>query len=201
MHWQDIEGVGRVAPNEFSPRELEIATGLTADLQRVWRRRGHLPARAASRASFDAYEVAAIAVRYELARRGIAPSETFPVGREAAPVVLYSALLSGHGAAELRGGFQRLAAVANEFSDNDRIAVLIAGTNAERRYLWTADPPAFSFVADIMSVIHEERFPGMIVIDLTVIGIELVAKAPKPLFLIDVADRIMSAPRSALIGD
>ena len=188
MDWKNIEGVGRVALNTFSPGELEAATGLTGDLQRVWRRRGHLPTRDAGRASFDAREVAAIAVRYELARLGIAPSDTLSIGQEAAPIVLYSALISNQGAAEVRGSFQRLAKVAKQFAEDDWIAAQISGGNAERRYIWTANPPKLKFVSDFISVLGEEQYAGMMLLDLTVMGIKLVEKAPKPLFLINVTD-------------
>jgi len=40
MDWQDIRGVGRVALNHFSAKEVAAATGLSTELQRVWRRRG-----------------------------------------------------------------------------------------------------------------------------------------------------------------
>lgn len=56
MDWRKIQSVGRVALNQFSPEEVARMTGLSVELRRVWWRRGHLPARSESRASFDARE-------------------------------------------------------------------------------------------------------------------------------------------------
>lgn len=186
MDWTEVEGVGRVAFNAFSPGELEIATGLTADLQRVWRRRGHLPARDGGRASFDAREAAAIAVRLELARFGVSPSDTTSIGDDAAGTVLHSALLSRSRAAEVRGLFSEVARVAASFDDDDRLAGAVTGASGGGRYLWASSPSHLEFVDDIASMISEERFSAMLLLDLTVVGVRLADRAPKPLFIIDV---------------
>ena len=189
MNWKEVEGLGKVALNEFSPGELEVATGLSADMQRVWRRRGHLPARTGGRSTFDAREVAAIAVRHELARLGVPPSDTSEAGESAAPTVLYSALVSREGAADVRGSFQRLATVSAQFAEDDAIAARLSGSEGGRRYLWTNDPPEFHFEDDFAMLLAEERLSGIVLLDLTVVGLRLVENAPKPLFLIDVTDR------------
>lgn len=186
MEWTEVEGVGRVGFNAFSPSELEIATGLTADMQRVWRRRGHLPARDGGRASFDAREAAAIAVRLELARFGVPPSDTVDVGNRAAGAVLHSALLSRSHTAELRGPFAEVARVAKRLADDDRLADSITGSDGSGRYLWAGTPSKLEFIDDIATMISEERFAAMLVLDLTVIGVHLADQASKPLFIIDV---------------
>jgi hypothetical protein len=55
--------------------------------------------------------------------------------------------------------------------------------------LWTANPPELSFVDDFVTVIGQERYSGLLVLDLTVVGMKLVEMAPKPLFLINVTER------------
>lgn len=186
MDWTDVEGVGRVAFSAFSSGELEAATGLTADLQRVWRRRGHLPACQGGRAIFNAREAAAIAVRLELARFGVPPSDTVAIGDRAAGTVLYGALLSRSRAAEVRGPFSEVARVAASFAENDRLAEAITGADGGGRYLWAHSPLQLEFINDIASMISEERFPAMLVLDLTVVGVRLAERAPKPLFVLDV---------------
>lgn len=186
MNWTEVEGVGRVTLNTFSPGELEVATGLGADMQRVWRRRGHLPARDGGRASFDAREAAAIAVRLELARFGVPPSDTISAGDRAAGAVLHSALLSKSQTAELRGPFADVARVAKRLADDDRLADSITGSNGGSRYLWGSSPSTLEFIDDFATMISEERFAAMLVLDLTVIGVHLADRASKPLFLIDV---------------
>jgi hypothetical protein len=187
MNWFKVEGVGRVSLNIFSPGELEVLTGLTADMQRVWRRRGHLPAREGSRTSFDAREAAAVAIRLELARFGVSPSETIGVGEKAAAVVLHSALLSSSRAAEIRGPFSEVARVAAKFAADDRIANAIIGADCSGRYLWGPGPSMLAFTEDVASIISDERCTAMLVLDLTVMGVRLAERAPKPLFLIDVS--------------
>jgi hypothetical protein len=61
---------------------LAAATALSPDLQRVWRRRGHFPARSKSQAVFDPIDVAEISVRYELSKMGVAPTDTAGVGED-----------------------------------------------------------------------------------------------------------------------
>lgn len=186
MRWTEVNGVGRVAFNAFSPGELEVATGLNADMQRVWRRRGHLPARDGGRASFDAREAAAIAVRLELARFGVPPSDTIDVGDRAAGAVLHSALLSRSHTAELRGPFNEVARVATLLANDDKLADSITGSNGSGRYLWASSPSKLEFVDDFAAMVSEERFAAMLALDLTVIGVHLADRASKPLFLIEV---------------
>lgn len=187
MDWREIQGVGRVALGQFSPGEVASITGLSADLQRVWRRRGHLPARSGSHASFDARDVAAIAVRHDLTRMGFAPPDTVEIGRLSAPIVLYFALLSSDGAAHLQGGFKRIAEITQRLIDDETLAMLISEVRKPRRYVLITEPPAWEFVDDAAATLSEERFPAMLVLDLALIGQRLVTQNPKPLFLIDVA--------------
>lgn len=186
-NWRDIDEVGRVAPNHFTPGEVAAMSGLSQDLQRVWRRRGHLPPRAEGHATFDARDVAGIAVRHELARLGLAPVDTAKYGIEAAPIVLYFALLSSDGAADLRGGLKRIAKVAQRLANDDHVAKLISEVERPHRYIWSASPPTLEFADDFGAILLAESFPAMLVLDLAVIGRRLVANNPKPLFLIDVA--------------
>jgi len=187
MDWREIQGIGRVALGQFSPGEVAGITGLSADLQRVWRRRGHLPARTGSHASFDARDVAALAVRHDLARMGFAPPDTVEIGRLAAPIVLYFALLSSDGAAHLQGRFKRIAQITQRLTDDEKLAMVISEVRKPWRYVLITDPPAWEFVGDAAATLSEERFPAMLVLDLALIGQRLVIENPKPLFLIDVA--------------
>lgn len=186
MDWRDIEGVGRVAFNQFSPSEVASITGLSTDLQRVWRRRGHLSACENARASFDASELAEIAVRYDLSRFGFAPPETTNIGKSAFPIVLYFALLTNTGAADLRGGFKRIAMTAKRFSNDDEMARLISGVEDTPRYLRSIDPPKLGLLHDACASLSEENSSAMLLVDLAIIGQRLVRNNPKPLFLIDI---------------
>lgn len=187
MDWQDIDGVGRVALNHFSAKEVAAATGLSTELQRVWRRRGHLPSCGEGRASFDSNEVATIAVRHDLTRFGFSPPETIEIGRLSGPIVLYFALLTSAGAANLRGDLKRVADISQRFAQDDEMARIIARVQRPRRFLFSSHPPELDFVDDAAATLSEERFPAMLILDLALIGQRLVTQNTKPLFLIDVA--------------
>lgn len=59
---------------QFGPGAAERITGVSADLQRTWRKRGFLPARADSRTSFSTLDLAALMIRMQLVHWGISPS-------------------------------------------------------------------------------------------------------------------------------
>lgn len=185
MEWRPLEGSGRVALNQFLPRELALATGLSTDLQRVWRRRGHLPEREEGFAQFNSVDVAAIAVRYELSRMGVAPGDTARVGEEIARLVLYFALLSDDCVASFRGGLRRLTVMGAGYEEDDELALRVSGVQNRRRYLWTAQPPLMQLVDDMTPVMSVEQYPALLYLDLAVIGKKLAENSPKPLFLID----------------
>lgn len=187
MDWRDIEGAGRVAFNQFSPKEVAALTGLSTDLQRVWRRRGHLSVCEDARATFDASELAEIAVRYELTRFGFSPPDTKNIGQSAGPIVLYFALLTDVGAADLRGGLKRIAETAQRFSQDDEMARLISGVQDVPRFLRSIGPPKLELLHDACASLSREHSPAMLLIDLALIGQRLVRDNPKPLFLIDMA--------------
>ncbi len=186
MDWQDIAGVGRVTMSRFSAKEVDATTGLSTELQRVWRRRGHLPSCGEGRASFDSSEVAAIAVRHELTRFGFAPHETIEIGRLAGPLVLYFALLTSAGAVNLRGDLKLVAGLSQRFAQDDEIARRVAGVQCPRRFICSSHPPEIDFVDDASAILSEERFPAMLIVDLALIGQRLVTQNTKPLFLIDI---------------
>jgi hypothetical protein len=188
MDWRIIPGIGRSAFAHFSPGELAAATGLSADLQRVWRRRGHLPARSQSRAVFDSIDAAEISVRYELSKMGVAPTETARLGEDIARLVLYYGLLSNDTAASVHGGLKRLGQIAGQFEADDEIARRISGTDSRWRYIWSPAPPALDLVDDFGAILSAERYAAMLVLDLAVIGSNLAVNSPKPLFVVDVSE-------------
>ena len=188
MDWRVIPGVvGRSAFGHFSSAELGAATGLSAELQYVWRCRGHLPERSQSKEIFDSIDVASISVRYELSKIGVAPTETSHLGDEISRLVLYYALLTNDRAASVQGGLKRLSQVAGQFDADDEVARRISGISARWRYIWSPAPTALDLVVDFGAILSAERFPAMVVLDLAVIGSNLASNSPKPLFMIDVS--------------
>lgn len=109
-----------------------------------------------------------------------APPDTVEIGRQAAPIVLYHALFSSDGAADLRGGFRRIAGIAERFAGDEEMALLISEVTERRRHIWSSDPPTLEFVKEAAVTLSEECFPAMLVSDLAVIGRRLVTDNPKP---------------------
>ncbi len=186
MKTRFVEGVGNVGLSYFTPAEVAAMTGLGADLQRVWRRRDQLAAPAEGQIGIDAEEVAAVAVRHALTTFGFSPTDTLSISREAASQVLFYALLSDTGAADIRGPLKRIAEIAGQFEQDERIAMAISGITQPITHLWSAGPPAVEFANDAAAMLSEERYPVMLVIDLALMGHKLVRASTKPLFLIDV---------------
>lgn len=96
-------------------------------------------------------------------------------------------MLCSDGAADLSGGFKKIAEIAQKFAQDVELALLISEVTEQRRYILSSDPPTVEFVDDAAAILSEERFPAMLVIDLAVVGRRLVTDNPKPLFLIDLA--------------
>jgi hypothetical protein len=188
MDWKSVKGVGNVALNEFTPAEVAAMTGLGADLQRVWRRRGQLLAPSEGQAGIDAEEVAAVAVRYSLSKFGFSPSDTILISREAAPHVLFYALLSDSGAADVRGPLKRIAEMASRFDEDERVAMAISGVSEAVTHLCSVGPPKVGFANDAAKMLAEERYPELLSVDLALIGHKLINATTKPLFLIDVSE-------------
>lgn len=187
MVWSEVERPKHVALAEFSPGEVARITGLSTNLQRVWRRRGHLPARSAGYASFDARDLAALAVRHDLTRMGFAPPDTVEIGRMAAKTVLYFALLSSRGASCVQGEF--VGEMIKHQAIDQALAIVITEVIDPRRYVLITDPPAWEFVDDAAAALSQERCSALLILDLALIGQRLVARNTKPLFLIDVASQ------------
>ena len=121
-------------------------------------------------------------------RFGFAPPDTKTIGQSAVSIVLYFALLTDIGAAELRGGFKRIAETAQRFSKDDEMARLISGAQDAPRYLLSVNPPKVELLHDVCANLSEERSPAMLVMDLALIGQRLVKHNSKALFLIDMAE-------------
>jgi hypothetical protein len=79
-----------------------------------------------------------------------------------------------------------VARVAALLAVDDTLADSITASNSGGRYLWASSLSRLEFVDDIATIISQERFAGITLLDLTVIGVHLADRASKPLFLIDV---------------
>lgn len=72
----------------FAPAELEKITGISPEVQRVWRARGHIPQSAGAHARYSPLIVASLMVRKALTNLGVAHREIANLSYKAAPHVL-----------------------------------------------------------------------------------------------------------------
>ena len=176
--------IGGFTFTEFSPSELAAATGLGIDMQRVWRKREHLPPSTSTRASFEAREVLAIAVRYELSKLGVSPRLTEEAAAMAAPAVLASILLNRAQGVAVHGTVQQVARVTTELASSDFIACRISENDGKCRFLWSCSPPEFELIEDIGQITDRAKVVGHVMIALDALGIKLAERAPKPFVII-----------------
>jgi hypothetical protein len=179
--------IGDFSFNHFSPSELAKITGLGIDMQRVWRKREHLPANTSTRASFDTHEVLAIAVRYELSKLGVSPRFTEEAAARSVPAVLASILLNCQQGVAIRGTIQQVAITTAAMAHSAKFAYQISEFDGNSRFLWSCSPPEFELIIDIGHVTDQSEIVGHIMIDLEALGIKLAKRTPKPFVIIEPA--------------
>lgn len=169
----------------FTPSELAAITGLSPEMQRVWRRRGQLPEGVGSPARFNATDAAELIVRYQLSRYGVSPSESADAGKRAAPLVLWFALLDADGACEVIGSEADVLSFLERFQEGHDLAAGLAGAATRARYVWRADGDELEFVSDLQDAGEAGEFLSGFFIDLSHAGTRLAAVAGRPLMTVE----------------
>lgn len=174
-----------VTQTHFSPSEVAEISGLSPEMQRVWRRRGQLPGGMGSPARFNAIDAAELIVRYELSRYGVSPSESAGAGRQAAPIVLCFALLGADGACEVLGTEPDVSSFLREFEDEHHLAAGLAGATTLANYVWRADGDEVELVSDLQDAGASGDFLSGFFIDLSHAGRRLAEVAGRPLMTVE----------------
>lgn len=91
-----------ISPAVYTPGELERISGLSGEMQRVWRRRGHIATTDHGHARFSVTDVLGITLRTALSRAGISPGETEIDLSSATKAAMFHAVFC-HGAVEVIG--------------------------------------------------------------------------------------------------
>ncbi|MCF2514544.1 helix-turn-helix domain-containing protein [Sphingomonas sp. G124] len=172
---------GRCEYAEYSPGELQRISGLTTDLQRVWRRRGQLvPHRKSGHAKFSPLEVVEITIRYALSKLGIPPGECELDLFDAFSGALFHALLNVDGACEVFGPSEDVDSFLADFAESGRIAHYLAGSPSAANYLVVNEAHEVRIVDDPQYV-FDKTDPFLLVVDLELIGGRLVERGRKPI--------------------
>lgn len=167
----------------YTPKELEEITGLSTDMQRVWRRRGQLPAIRAGHARFTPTEAIEIAIRYALSKVGLSPSESRIMETHSIGGAIYHALRSADGTCEIVGPESSVAQFRTEFEDSEDLAMQLAGWPEATNYLILDDEDRLRVVDDANDVFD---WVGMtiVAVDLRVVGTRLVELGRKPIMAV-----------------
>lgn len=184
----------------LAPKDLAEVTGLSTELQRVWRRRSLLPAASGTRAHFSAGATAEILARYELSRHGVSPSDSSEIAKQIAPSILCNALLSADGACEVVGDEAEVGLFLKAFNESDAIACQIAGLDVPSMFAWRADGGPFQLAHDREEMGKEGDYLSVFYLDLATAGQMLADRLARPLVTVEVEPAIHGRSVRRLTG-
>jgi hypothetical protein len=168
----------------YSPGELAQISGLSTDMQRVWRKRGHIVPLTSGHARFQPSEVIEISIRYALSKLGMPLTEAPSIDSLPISAVIYHALLNSDGACELVGPAHEVNSFLEEFNGDNGLAFALAGKPSSSNYLILDDEDRVCVLDDPQDV-----FDGMgasiVAIDLQVIGRRLAERGKKAIMTVE----------------
>ena len=169
----------RLTYASYSAGEVARISGLSPDMQRVWRRRGYLPQVESGHARFRPAEVVEISIRYALSKLGVPPSESRAIHGNAISGALWSALINHHGSCEVIGSEKDVDAFLEDENWPDH-ALELVGCPANCNYLIWDDEGTTRILNDPQEV-FARRSVSIIAIDLEVVGARLMINGRKPI--------------------
>lgn len=189
----------------FTPSELETATGLSAELQRVWRRRGQLPRTGTGMTRFTVQEAAALIVRQRLTMVGVAPGDSEAIAEKCAPIVLYCSLMNVPSTCEVYGTEWEVNEFKNSYHMNTDSIKRISGIGDEAcvPFLLGTDAGSLFLVASLEEVRSDSFVEYGHFLNLEALGGALAHRARRPLFTVAFAEHDAAAggPRERRIRD
>lgn len=121
--------IENIEETEFGPKAISEMATLAMDGQRNWRHRGHLAPPDGPRSKMKVHSIAALAVRAWASFLGYPPSESVKIGADAAPSVIFWALLYENDECDplaVVGPRSAVGAFHQKFDDDHEIAMHIA---------------------------------------------------------------------------
>jgi hypothetical protein len=177
----------------YTPADLERISGLRTDMQRVWRRRGQLPALESGHARFGIEEVVEITFRYAMSKIGIPPSELKLDLAEATRAAKIHAVFA-HGGCEVIGPPEEVDIFIRSFAeDQGELGIsLVEGQGAP-----SVKPSSFMVlnewhetrIVDDPQLLMRETDELNIVFNLALVGARLVERGRKPVLTVSVPER------------
>lgn len=177
----------------YTPADLERISGLRTDMQRVWRKRGQLPALESGHARFSIQEVVEITLRYAMSKIGIPPSELQLDLSEATRAAKLHAVFA-HGGCEVIGPFEDVDTFLRNFDEDDGELglALVEGKDAtglkHSNYLVLNEWHETRIVDDPRQLMSDTDELNVI-FNLALIGDRLVERGRKPIITVLFDDR------------
>ncbi|MBX3531699.1 MAG: hypothetical protein KF849_13910 [Rhizobiaceae bacterium] len=177
---------------ELTPSELEAASGLTTEMQRVWRSRGQLQKEKRSHARYSLRETAVLLLAYEVTRWGIAPTEAIKIGKRYGPSIIQLALFNVEGTCEIHGERVHVETLRNMLTEDS--AEYIFRILAQNEI----DSPPRCLISSDRSVPQAEfEYPhqdedssvSLQIINLVNAGIQLAVRIGRPLVKVEIGQR------------
>lgn len=163
----------------YTPGDLERISGLGADMQRVWRRRGQLPSFGSAHARFSIEQVVEITLRAALSRKGVPPG-TLGLDLSAATSGAMFHAVFCHGGAEAIGPTNEVERFLETFEkDRGQLGSFLVGNPERSNYLALNDHGKLRIVDDREQLITDDE-EDVIVFNLAQLGARLVERGRKP---------------------
>lgn len=187
-----------IEPAVYTPGDLERVSGLSGEMQRVWRRRGHLPSPDSGHARFTGFEVLEITIRTALSRAGIPPGENVIDLSCAAKAAMYYAVYC-HGAVEVIGPTSKVDHFLHVFEDRGELGELLVGNPPVSPFFVLNDKREARIVdtADDIMLDNEEL---NLVYNLVSLGKRLVERGRKPIVTVKWPDEPSERFKRRLTG-
>lgn len=167
----------------YTPGELERISGLGADMQRVWRRRGQLPSSGSGHARFTIEQVIEITLRVTLSRRGIPPSELSLDLEAAAGAAMFHAVF-WHGGVEVIGPSAEVERFLEAFEgDRGELGSSLVGSPKRSNYLVLNERQNLRIVDDPHQLVADDE-ELVIAFNLALLGARLVERGRKPVVIV-----------------
>jgi len=173
----------------FKPTEMGKITGLSPDLQRVWKRRGQLPWGNGEPAPFTAPVAAEMFVRHQLSLNGLPPGDSAEIGGGSAAIVFWFALLNVDGACEVVGPPEAVNQFLESFGSDSELVNELTGSPPIHQFLYRYDGAGeFRRGKEMQEIVGSANFSSLALIDLEDIAMKLCARAKRPLITVELSD-------------
>lgn len=168
----------------YSAGELARISDLAPDLQRLWRRRGHLPEIGSGHARFSPSDVIEISIRYALSKFGVSPAESRTIDARAVTGAMYHALLNHHGSCEVIGPAVEVDRFLSDSEWPETVSDILGGPLSTNYLVW-GDDESVRMIDDACKL-FDQQTASVIAIDLAVIGARLMERGRKPILTVEV---------------